>query len=209
VTPIYVVNLLSSSVRRKAMIEQLIKLNLRFQLFDAIAGKDINNEIKANLYSSQNSLRLHNRELTNNEIGCAMSHLGVYYRMIESNQECAIVLEDDVYIGEAFRMFVERMPLILEKDWEMINLISEQGSTPFGDPIFDIYRLSNFWGAANGCVAYAIKLSGAKKLCDYAMPIRFAADGLTGRFYETGLKLLGLVPHIVALRDVASDIGAR
>jgi glycosyl transferase family 25 len=56
---------------------------------------------------------------------------------------------------------------------------------------------------------YALKLSGAKKLLQYAYPIRFAADGLTGRFRETGVEMRGILPHIIHMRDVPSDIRAR
>jgi len=207
--PIYVINLLSSRKRRDSMIRQLTMLNLRFSILSAVHGGAINDDYIDRFYSSKESLRLHGRDLTRNEIGCAMSHLEVYEKMIASKQECAIILEDDVYIGKMFEAFVKALPSFMGLDWEMINLRSEQHSKPFGDPVFDIYRMSKFAGAANGAFAYAIKYSGAKRLYDYAMPIRFAADGLTGRFNETGLKLVGLVPHIVDLQDVSSDIGWR
>jgi GR25 family glycosyltransferase involved in LPS biosynthesis len=61
--------------------------------------------------------------------------------------------------------------------------------------IYKNYRCVSFKGAVGITSAYAINRLGAKKLLDYAYPIRFTADGLTGRFMDTGVRLYGILPH--------------
>jgi len=207
--PIYVINLSTSINRKRCMEEQLSKLNLEFTFVDAVDGRKLDKLYIDKHYSSCETNKLHGRELTGGELGCSLSHISIYKRMIADGSDYAVVLEDDIYIGSSFREFIDLLPQLQSDGWEMINLISDTKSTSCGKPVFDIYRYSRFHDSSNRAAAYAIKLSAALKLLKYAYPIRFAADGLTGRFMETGVRLYGLSPDIVALRDVDSDIGPR
>jgi len=191
------------------MERQFSKLDLIYNFIDAVDGKNLDKSYINKYYSSHETKKLHGRELTRGEIGCSLSHLSLYKKMVTDGSDYAVILEDDIYIGSSFREFIDQLPRLLSDDWEMINLISDTKSTPIGKPIFDIYRYTRFHSSSNRTAAYVIKLSAALKLLRYAYPIRFAADGLTGRFMETGVRLYGLSPDIVALRDVNSDIGSR
>lgn len=204
--PIYVINLQRSVARREEMIRQLSGLGLEFSIVKAVDGKEVEESVLMKDYSSSESKRLHGRDLIKNEIACLISHVSLYQGMVRDGIGCAVILEDDVYLGMAFKMFVSSLPSMMDDDWEIINLFSNQKSVPFGDPVFDIYRYSRFSGPCNRTVAYALKLSGSVKLLQHAYPIRLAADGLTGRFGETGIKMRGILPHVAHLRDVPSDI---
>jgi glycosyl transferase family 25 len=207
--PIYVINLERSEARRSAMTRQISALGLPFTMVKAVDGKNVDRETLHREYSSSDSKRIHGRDLKDTEIASALSHISVYQGMVQDGMECAVILEDDVYVGAAFKMFVSSLPSMIEDDWEIINLFSHRSSVPFGDPVFDIYRYSRFSGACNMAAAYALKLSGATKLLRHAYPIRFAGDGLTGRFHETGIEMRGLLPHVVQMMEVPSDIGSR
>ena len=207
--PIYVINLPTSIKRKEEMEKQLSKLDLVFTFIVAVDGRNLDQLYIDKYYSSRETRKLHGRELTRGELGCSLSHISIYERMIKDGSNYAVVLEDDIYIGNSFREFIDLLPQLQSDDWEMINLISDTRSTPFGKPVFDIHRYSLFHSSSNRTAAYVIKQSAAQKLLRYAYPIRFASDGLTGRFRETGVRLYGLSPNIVALRDVDSDIGSR
>lgn len=206
---VYVINLPASINRRREMEKQLSKLDMKYNFIDAVDGRNLDKLYIDKYYSSRESLKLHGRELSRGELGCALSHLSIYREMITLGSDYAVILEDDIYVGSSFKKFVDLLPQIQGDDWEMINLISDTRSTPFGKPVFDIYRYSRFHNPSNRTAAYVIKQSAALKLLRHAYPIRFAADGLTGRFMETGVNLYGLSPDIVSLRDVNSDIGPR
>ena len=207
--PIYVINLPNSTSRRHEMENQLTKLGLPFTIVEAVDGNALEQSYIDKYYSSPESQRLHGRELTRGELGCAFSHISIYKKMITDGSDYVVILEDDIYIGESFRKYISLLPELLSEDWEMINLISDTASAPIGNPVFDIYRYSHFLDHSNSAAAYVIKKSAALKLLENAYPIRCAADGLTGRFIETGVRLYGLSPCIVALREVPSDIGDR
>jgi glycosyl transferase family 25 len=206
---IFVINLERSTARRADMIRQLSELRLNFTIVRAVDGQACDKSTLEKEYSSQQSKRLHGRDLTPNEIACSLSHISVYERMVQERLRCSVILEDDVQIEFAFKIFFSKLPNMMNDDWEIINLFSDQKSTPFGDPVFGAYRYSRFQGPCNRTAAYALKLSGAKKLLEFARPIRFAADGLTGRFHETGIEMLGILPELISLKNVPSDIGPR
>jgi hypothetical protein len=91
-------------------------------------------------------------------------------------------------------------------DWEFINLCTDAKQEPFGDFITDIYRCSHHLEWANRTSAYLINNRGAQKLLEKAYPIRYEADGLTGRTHITGIYSYSVWPPVVALQDVESDI---
>jgi len=207
--PICVINLERSEARRAEMTRQLSALGLPFKIVKAVDGKNVDRSVLEKDYSSSESRRIHGKDLTSNRIAASLSHISVYQWMVREKVGCAVILEDDVYVGASFKMFVSSLPSMFDDEWEIINLFSHKHSTPFGNPVFDIYRYSRFSGSCNMSAAYALKLSGAIKLLQYAYPIRFASDGLTGRFNETGVEMRGILPHVVQMMDVPSDIWSK
>jgi glycosyl transferase family 25 len=122
----------------------------------------------------------------------------------EQIPEC-VVLEDDIFTGHMFKE-VLRMRHHLPYDWDFINFCTDARQQPFGAFLTDIYRASNHLDPANRTSSYLIRLSGAKKLMRVAYPIRYEADGLTGRPHVSGLISYGVSPSVVALQDVDSDV---
>ncbi len=202
----YVINLARAVERRVYMEQQLQRLGIDYEIFPAVDGQELSEE-DLQQYSSKDSKKLNGRELSKNEIGCALSHLRIYEKLISSGEENVLILEDDINIGQ---MFVEilRHKEKLPPDWEFINFITDAKEQPFGPPIFDIYRPSRFKNRANRCAANLVNVKGARKLAGHARPIRTSSDGLTGRTEITGLISYGIYPRVVTLREVESTIGA-
>ena len=85
----YVINLPKSAKRREHMREVLGPLfppPIRF--FTAVAG--------AELSPAEKSAACVDMDLSDTELGCALSHQGVYKAMIQANEEYAFVFEDDI-----------------------------------------------------------------------------------------------------------------
>ncbi len=202
---VFVINLARSEGRRNSMESQLQKLGVPFEFITAIDGQRLTAQDLMK-YSRTESVRIHGRELSPGEIGCALSHLNIYERMLQFNHHECLILEDDINIGAMLINILEhrsRLPL----DWELINFYTTAPEVPFGEPIIDIYRPTLFRTWANGAAAYLINAKGVKKLLQKAYPIRFASDGLTGRVNMTGLISYGIYPRVVTLQEVESTIG--
>lgn len=202
--PIWVLNLERSKDRWYFMEEQLRRLNLKFEITRAVDGRNITeNDLKH--YSRKDAMKCAGRELSPGEIGCALSHARMWERIIAENLNEVLILEDDVIIGEMLIRILDcrhKFPA----DWEFMNFMTSAKQIPLDVSIYDIYRACRFEGYANGACAYLIDRAGAKKLLSHVYPIRWAADGLTGRTYITGLISYGVDPKVAALSNFESDI---
>lgn len=202
--PIWVLNL-ERSPERRAFIEALLNtLKLDYEIVNAVDGLKLTSE-DILLYSRKDAMRCSERELNLGEIGCALSHVRMWQRIIDENINQVLIFEDDILIGEMMLRVLEVLDK-LPKDWEFVNFATSAGKIPFGEPIYDIYRVCEFTCFANCTGAYLINNSGARKLLKHAYPIRWTADGLTGKTYITGLVAYGIEPQLVALRQCISDI---
>ena len=101
----YVVSLERSKDRRAFMEKQLAGQGTDFRFLNAVGGKNLNSVKKIGI---SNGLKLTldsncgSSGLTNEEIGCALSHLRVYQKMVDDDVNVACVLEDDVELTPGF-----------------------------------------------------------------------------------------------------------
>lgn len=98
---IYIVSLLRDTERRDKIQSDFSRLGIDFQFFDAVDAKDPKN--KALIEQARLSGVGH--DMTDGEIACTLSHQFIYQKMISSNNDWIIILEDDVEIDERFKTF--------------------------------------------------------------------------------------------------------
>ena len=93
------------------MVEQFASLEIICEFIEAIDGSKLrSSEFDLfRLCSEKYALVLEGRPLIDAEFGCSLSHLMVYQRMIEQGLPVAVVLEDDVRIGAAFKLFLQEL----------------------------------------------------------------------------------------------------
>ena len=87
---IFVISL-NNSERRKSIKTQMKKLNLSFEFYDAVNGKELTQDEISSLCDNQ-ALKNNPRWLNRGAIGCSLSHLFVYQKIIDENIEKAIVM---------------------------------------------------------------------------------------------------------------------
>lgn len=202
--PIWILNLERSGDRREFMERQLNDLNWRFEIVPAVDSKYLGSE-DLKYYSAQEAMKTIQREMKPGEIGCALSHAKLWERIVAEDIEEVLILEDDVTIKSELLEILERRSRFPE-DWEFINFRTDVRKIPFGPPVYTEYRICHFQSYANRTCAYFINTKGAKKLRDHVYPIRWAADGLTGRTYISDLVSYGIYPDLVELANFPSLI---
>jgi glycosyl transferase family 25 len=197
--------------RQKFMVQQLKKLHIDFDLFQAIDGRSAKfitrlEGVPRIKYS--NSWDRQPRELLNTEIACALSHQAVYKLIVKEKIPYALILEDDVVLTKKLALFLEYFPkfILVHTDIELINLFSDSPGKIILPKIFPHHFLFQFTRMPNRSSAYIITNSGARKMIENFLPIRMPADDLLGRFEITSINGLGLYPHIVALAKLQSTI---
>ena len=102
---IYLINLKKDVNRLDRILQQFKKFNItNFEIVEAVDGKSLTQEQLDTDYDDESAKKLV-RTLCLPEIGCALSHIDVYRRIIKENKRC-LILEDDVVISKKFLSFV-------------------------------------------------------------------------------------------------------
>ena len=118
--PIFVISLPRSVERREAISARLKNLGLHSTFFDAIDGADFYTDAR---YFNAEKCKAHEKRIMNaGEVGCALSHIGVYKKIEEQKLPFALVLEDDALIsGDLPRVLRELEPHIKPNDFITIE----------------------------------------------------------------------------------------
>jgi exopolysaccharide biosynthesis predicted pyruvyltransferase EpsI/GR25 family glycosyltransferase involved in LPS biosynthesis len=188
--PVFYINLDDNKDRNEDIIKLIKKFDFKnSKRIPAVNTKTFENVLKYEvliLEDSLNKLKINNNkqsrtkhlELTNGSIGCYISHLNVYKKMLENNVEFALVFEDDLTID-----------CIKEEFWNVIKDINIPPDT-------DIFLLDAIYSKNNKneiiskikfflCLhCYIITLNGAKKILEIAYPIEMQIDSFFSKLAE-------------------------
>lgn len=205
--PIFVISL-KSSIRRESISNRLNGLGLKFNFFDAVYGRDLSQEFLSEVDREFPISRFNTKKpLTLGEIGCAMSHINAYHYIVNNNIDRAIILEDDAIVSQEFEAIVKDSLKKVSSKMEILFYEHGKAKSYFWKKnLVERYKLvryrtpsKNSKRAINRTTAYLITLNGAKKLLEYAYPIRLPADYLTGALQITKIKAYGIEPPCVFL----------
>ncbi len=201
IPPIWVVNLRRSTERREHIARQLDGLSVDYEIIDAVDGSELGPDDLAACYCPSGAISLLGRELTSGEIGCSLSHLRLYRRQVDEGLDEVVILEDDAVVDPAFLEILGRRE-DLPADWELVTFYGSPARISYwgARAIDPRHRCVKFASIAYGTLGYLLRESGARKLLAHALPIRMAADHLTGGRIRTGLRLYGLVPPCIRER---------
>ena len=137
---------------------------IEFQYFDAIEPHQIDGALK-NI-----GLELKNCSLTKGEIGCLLSHLTLWKKIIDNNLPYMAIFEDDIYLGSQAQLFLKDNSWIPE-NVEVIKLEAFSDSVQvelFSRKVLISDRsLFLLKGRHLGTAGYIISNAGAKDLFKY------------------------------------------
>lgn len=196
--PIHIINLPHRPDRRASILAELNKHNItNYDFVEAIPGSGLNLDTI--------SIDKNYRPLRPNEIGCYLSHVKVYEKILLSDQEIHLILEDDVYFINNFKnklfQILDRVKLV---EWDVfyIGINCYWPECKKGKYVYrplGIYYPDNI---AYGTHAYLIKKSTINKIYDSLFPIRWAIDVL---LTALDLKRLSLINTIAKVDNIDSD----
>ncbi|WP_274585563.1 glycosyltransferase family 25 protein [Neisseria leonii] len=194
--PTYVVSLAGETVRRAHIAEECSKFGIRPVFVDACDMRGIGQEdLQSRSCLPEHKQGKKKRWLKPGELGCALSHLQVYRRMLEQQEEYALILEDDAMFIRDPRPLLDtgRLKALRERVPFDVLIVGYVKTLPQYLPYYyrriPLKRLATFdlngetacfgtpW-AQYGCgtVAYIATRSAAQKLLNVNTPPRVAAD---------------------------------
>lgn len=129
---VYVINLATATARMEAFVKRFRKTDLSHVSpirFNAVNGRQLRLEnhvtpgaLHEVLRAERTGYRQRHYELTRGAVGCHLSHVGVWNRLLQSDKDYAMVCEDDAVmnreIHQKSQAAMENMPC----DWDLLLL---------------------------------------------------------------------------------------
>jgi len=146
------------------------------------------------------------------EIGCALSHVHVYEKVVAENIKELLILEDDCIFEDHFFEVLSCRQSWLPSGWGLINFYmnykyiihAHRKPLPLRDLNSSIELVAVKTHKETAC--YLINLHGAQQLLDIAYPIRMPADNLTDLTSMSRLNAYTIFPSLVKIADLGTTI---
>ena len=191
----FLINLDKNPERLAAADAQLRGLGVDYERFPAVYGKALSREERRRKVRRFRSWCAMGRRLMDGEIGCALSHCGVYQEIVRRGLPCAAVLEDDCKLSPVLPEALREV-----EEWvdptrpQVVLLTHHQGEAAppanGGGHILEV-RGEMF------TEGYVVTLAGARALLAANFPLITVADAW-GRWVRQGdIRLYKRLPPAI------------
>ena len=179
---VFVVNLKNAVDKRHHMEAQFQKLGIQnYEFFEAINGAELTPE-----FIADNVHDYPHCALTLGEIGCALSHLEIYKKIVRENYACAMILEDDIALPNNFAELLDSMEASMTCAEGKVVSLGRANKVTLLKKYYSFKEFGEYTAVtAFGTYAYLINFAGAKSLSEQLLPIKFEAD-MFMHFRENG-----------------------
>ncbi len=205
---IFVINLDGSESRLESIKSQLDKIGQSFERVSAIRGSLLSEDEKKQVYSIESNKKNYYKLLSDGEIGCSLSHISCWRKIIDDNLDYALILEDDAIITSDLIKYINELKKISPDSWDYIKLSHGRKVKKSRDTM----KLDNGL-TLNTCLKLPstttgqfVSLTGAKKLLKHSLPISRPIDIDLQYWYEKDITPLVAIPFPIENGDFGSDI---
>lgn len=190
--PLFVVSLLRSPARWRAFVRSGAQRAFpTLQQFPAVDGRgvQVRNDSRLSLVARVSILRGTRRDHTDittaGMVGCYLSHLALWQRVLADGLPLAVVLEDDAAVSAATRRHMDAMLAALPgaDTWDVLLLGHAHPPTQVPSSAHPGFHDVSAW---YGTIAYAVSARGAARLVRHALPIQYQVDGFMARLAKLG-----------------------
>ena len=189
---VWCINLDRATDRWAQMEPRLATLGLPVKRFAAIDGRAAPERVMQALDAAAFRANM-GREALPAEVGCYLSHLGVWEALLNSGKPVALVLEDDVMFHDDFLPALDAA-LAAVAHWDMLKLNRIRAKLPVRQGRAGAWVLNAYLGPATGFGAYLITRDLAARLLPRMLPVRLPVDYEGTRWWAHDFRLLGLEP---------------
>ncbi len=162
---------------------------------EAVRGESLAPWQREQLYSAALNRQQYHRPLRLGEIGCYASHLAVWQALLESDEHCVAVFEDDVEVAPDMSWVLAAIAR-LGRGWDLIKLIGRprekvlaRSALSPGHDLIRYRRVPSFTSA------YVLHRRGAEKLLARRQPFGRPVDVDIRYWWECRLEILGVLPY--------------
>ena len=193
---VYVINCKMHKDRYNKLIKYAKNANVKICRSPCVLGKKFSNKKIVDMVND--GIISKNADMTKVEVSINMSHYNCWQKLLNSCDDYALILEDDV---ELYDDFIENINLIMNRlkeenvsfsilhlwngNWQKTK--SSQKKVLTVNKKITIMQETKNYNA--GAVAYIINKKYAKWLMDHFFPIKMPQDMLMGDYYKRGKHL--------------------
>ena len=201
---IFIVNLKKCVEKRERLIQQFQALGItNYEFIEAVYGASLSDKEIADQVFDYPACKL-----TPGEIGCSLSHIHIYQKMMTENIPYALVLEDDVTLPDDLGEFLKAIVPAINVPFSKIITLAEANKISLLKKFSSYKSLGEYTAVTAFCTyAYLVNLEATKSLSKHLLPVKYEADMLI-HFRENGwLKQFNvLYPQYIHPMDGFSDL---
>jgi GR25 family glycosyltransferase involved in LPS biosynthesis len=198
--PVYVISLKSATDRQAQAAAHLGALNIQYELCEAVRGDALEPQRRQQINPAGN--------MSPAQIGCYVSHIQIYERMVQEGTTVALILEDDAVLHPLVSGLVHGGCQTLDFDYCFLGC-DDSGDS--GYVYFDSSKATTLTSRLHAypissgpfCLhAYLITLDGARKRLQCAYPARSAIDHYHYLPYQP--RFLAVVPLLAFVSELSA-----
>ncbi len=204
---VFVINLARSTDRCQKMQQQLERLGIPFEFFEAVDGRaGVHPLLKK--YDAQKRLRRKGHPLMPGEVACYASHYALWQRCLEHN-EPILVIEDDVRLGDGLATLLPQLPDLLARYPYLRLARLFDGRRLLLEPLAERRSLCKYLDKPRGTQCYALAPAAAARFLAYSERFYLPVDDFMDREWRHGVPALGIEPPVVEHEHFNSEIEDR
>lgn len=190
----YVINMKRSVERRMYMEGQLQAIEgLDAEFVEAVDGRLLTAEERGQSFDDKRFEKRNANVARPGEVGCTLSHQKCYRKMVDENEPCVLILEDDIQVTRKIEGVLKEIEPLLKNDDPIIVLLSGWYWYLRTSSLAGCYKLANVYDAFL-THAYVINRAAARLMIE-ERPCITADDW--GYIRRKGVKLKAVLPHVV------------
>ena len=102
---VFVINLDKSTDRLALCQQNLERLGIDFERIPAVYGKDLSEQQVVDFYDRAANQKGYKKDLNTGELGCYLSHIKCWQKIVDEQLDFALILEDDFVLSDDFIEF--------------------------------------------------------------------------------------------------------
>ena len=193
--PVYVINMEKDTIRWGNVVSQLSRLGIQHERVEAVNGAHLTQEETDAVYRYRWWKSPH--DLVPSEIGCYLSHLRIWQRLVDSGDDGVFIFEDDFVITDDMPKILDALS-INHDGWDMVKLY-----TPHWGPgahsinsrvLVDAYVVEHLINIPWCTLGYSLTQEGARRLLNKYPPFSRPVDDDIRRFWESKIRIASVLP---------------
>jgi len=184
---IFCVSLKRRTDRRAEIKEFCNRVDIKFEFFDAIDGKDICDQYDSKLKPAA--------------LGCLLSHKAILERARDEGMPNVMIIEDDLEARDSFQEESKKYLSSIPDDWDMVYLGGQHKTLPI-KIAENVHRVTRVYGTH--CILY--RNTCYDKLISRIEQMKKPVDMYYADVIDEGLIAYCHVPYLTWQRKSYSDI---